>query len=227
MPDVTLMRSEGELHTRFSPRLWTLFHDVPRLYEGILSAFERDGVTTSDIRPETGDGSLGGYSVGFWLPSIRGNVRFRVESAVLACAEIAAVDRSRLVSLIDSVLSTVRCAVPDIALLGHTITHSCHLRLETGTVAEYLGRFTQNPPRPAEAGPLLANGVAFHYGQLGPVLNTSITLERSLLFESAVFARTTLVLSGDVGVGEDILANAATTVLGVLRSAELILPELE
>jgi len=227
MPDVTLLRSEGELQTRFKPRLWTLFHDVPRLYESILSSF-RDSVGPSDIRPETGDGSLGGYSVAFWLTAIRGTVRFRIDTGVVTCADLLTVDRSRLLASVDSAIATIRGAQTDIAFLGHTVSHSCHLRLaEPATVPEYLARFTHNAPQAEETGGLLASSVAFHYGQRGAVLNSSVTLERSLLFEGAIFARTTLILSGDIISAEGILDLSGKTVLGMLRSADLVLPELE
>jgi hypothetical protein len=225
MIETKVIRSDAELTTTFSPRLWSLFHEIPRLYEGILESFEPVGVSTSEVRPDAGDGSLGAGSVGIYIIAARANVRVRLENATLTCPDLSLIDRSRLVSCVDGLISCLKHAEPRIAFKGHTVSYSAHISLGEHKPEEFIAQFIQRVPEGNGIGRPLAQGVAFYYGESGVVLSSSFTLERSALFDSAVWVRCTLVLSGDIASGEQIVERAQEGVLATLKASGLPIQE--
>ena len=69
MSNFNIEQSEVELESTFTPRLWTLVHDVPVLYEALLDKLGHVGLSTSDLRSDVGHGSVGNASVTLWLPT--------------------------------------------------------------------------------------------------------------------------------------------------------------
>ena len=60
----SIEQREVELESTFSPRLWSLVHDVPVLYEALLESLAPVGLSGMDLRPEAGNGSVGGAGLG-------------------------------------------------------------------------------------------------------------------------------------------------------------------
>ena len=76
----SIEQREVELESTFSPRLWSLVHDVPVLYEALLERLAPVGLSGMDLRPEAGNGSVGGAGLGFWLFGNKVNVQIRLDS---------------------------------------------------------------------------------------------------------------------------------------------------
>ena len=56
----TIEQSEIELESKFASRLWSVVHDVPVLYEALLEELAYVGLSSMDLRPDAGNGSVGG-----------------------------------------------------------------------------------------------------------------------------------------------------------------------
>ena len=69
-----------ELESTFSPRLWSLVHDVPVLYDALLEKLAHVGISGMDLRPEAGNGSVGATGLGFQLFRNTVNVQLRLDS---------------------------------------------------------------------------------------------------------------------------------------------------
>ena len=70
----TIERREVEFESTFSPRLWRLVHDVPLLYDALLQKLAPLGLSSADLFPEPGNGSVGTTGLGFWLLGSRVHV---------------------------------------------------------------------------------------------------------------------------------------------------------
>src|SRR5207244_2188046 len=80
MAALIISQSEFELESKFEPRLWSLHGDVPELYEALLTNLGPLGLSSVDLREETGDGSVGGRGLGFFLFAFNANVRIGLQS---------------------------------------------------------------------------------------------------------------------------------------------------
>ena len=69
-----IKRSEIELESSFQPRLWFLMDAVPKLYEALLVELSDAGLSSMDLRPDPGTGSVGSTGLGFWLFGGKANV---------------------------------------------------------------------------------------------------------------------------------------------------------
>ena len=87
-------RSDISIQGTFESELWCLFHDVPRLYSGLLHGLRDTGITPNSIKVDNGDGSLGGYNVQFWLFDFRVLVRVRLDRFEIRLSEHRAVGYS-------------------------------------------------------------------------------------------------------------------------------------
>ena len=73
-------RRDVELESTFSPRLWSLVHDGPVLYEALLEKLAHVGLSGMDLRPEAGNGSVGATGLEFRLFGNKVNVQLRLDS---------------------------------------------------------------------------------------------------------------------------------------------------
>ena len=75
----TVQQSEIELESKFASRLWSVVHDVPVLYDALLDELAHVGLSSMDLRPDAGNGSVGGAGLGVWLFGGKVNARIGLD----------------------------------------------------------------------------------------------------------------------------------------------------
>ena len=192
-------RSDISIQGTFESELWSLFHDVPRLYSGLLHGLRDTGITPNSIKVDNGDGSLGGYNVQFWLFDLRVLVRVRLDRFEIdfrntVQSDIVPVDHV-LVGLVDALTAStsgfrVASYLVDLHLHGDVVGVDRN---------EYLGRFVKNAP---DLGPSLGSGCVFYFGdQPGAPLRT-VTVDQSGVVPGKVSVRLYTLLDGSIAPGE-------------------------
>ena len=78
--DFEIERSQLSIQVGYRSRSWMLVHEIPRLYEALLQSLADFGVVPQSIRSDSGDGSLGGYSVNIWMLNYGASVRLRSQA---------------------------------------------------------------------------------------------------------------------------------------------------
>ena len=158
MSRFTIERTDVELESSFAPRLWALIHDVPVLYEALLDKLDGAGLSTADLRPDPGDGSVGSAGLGFWLFGGKTNVRLGLDSVrlrSLASSDVAAP--------MEGVLAALRQVEPDVRFRAHTFEYACHGVVEGVRSADFVRQFVPAVPAIEGFGEYLGAGAAFYY----------------------------------------------------------------
>ena len=162
-------RRDIELESTFSPRLWSLVHDGPVLYDALLERLAHVGLSGMDLRPEAGNGSVGTTGLEFWLFGNKVNVQLRLDSFRFRTSSLA----SDVLDSADGVVAAIRQALPDeLRFRTHAVSYACHGLIEGMKAAELVGGIVGNAPVIEGFGGHLGTGVAFYfrrgsaYGQL-------------------------------------------------------------
>ena len=137
MPTLTIERSEVELESSFAPRLWALVHDTPALYDALLDELQPAGLSSMDLRPDAGDGSVGGASLGFWLFGGKTNVRMGLDGVRYRSSFL----RSDVMDAVDGVTAAMRRAVPAGRYLSHAFSYAGHGLVEGAKSTQFVHRF--------------------------------------------------------------------------------------
>lgn len=195
MANAEIARSDIEIHSRLKNRLWTVFHNIPRIYESLLAQLGPIGLTTADIRTDAGDGSLAGFNLNFWLFQFRLLVRVRLDSVEMRWNGLTAGDVPSMVDALDRVLSAVAHAGENTVPSTHEISAALHFVLENTSANDVIKRFAPTVPE-IGPGPLLGTGVAMYYGPRDEVLSSSLGLEPSTVIPQGLFARITISCDG-------------------------------
>ena len=194
MPAIEVLQSELQITSAFSARLWALVHDVPSLYDSLLDRLAPFGLSPSDIRTDSGDGTLGGLNVNFWLLNFGALVRVRLESLELNVGRLDRMDPERLSAAFEGLFDAVAGASPKIVATTHAATLSFHATLKDAKSADFLARFVRDVPD--GVGPYMGSGCVFYYGPRDQVVASALTLDRSAVYADAVFARTNVTFDG-------------------------------
>lgn len=195
MPNAVVLRSDIQIESTLENRLWTVFHDIPRLYESLLRHLAPLGLNTADIRTEPGDGTLAGFNVQFWLLRFRLLVRVRLDQLECQWNELPAQDLPRFVEAVDQVIAAVAAAGEGTVPRVHQISSALHIGLEQSNAVDVIRRLVPVYPEIGPGQPLTA-GVAFYFGPRDEVVSYSVGLEPSALFPPGLFSRITLNCDG-------------------------------
>ena len=196
MPVLNISQSEFELESRFEPRLWALHRDVPELYEALLTNLGPSGLSSVDLRPDAGDGSVGGRVLAFFLFAFNANVRIGLESLRFRFTSLARVERAAAIQAIGGVMASVAQVSRGAAFTNHTIVYSCHGQIIGTPATEFIRQFVTTRPKVDGFGENLTAGTALYYGEAPPVLSSVLTLDPSRAVEGGLFVRILLVVDG-------------------------------
>ena len=214
-------RQDVELESTFSPRLWSLVHDVPVLYEALLERLAHVGLSDMDLRPEAGNGSVGTAGLGFWLFGSKVNVQLRLDSFRFRTSSLA----SDVLDSADGVVAAIRQALQDeLRFRIHAVSYACHGLIEGMKAAEFVGEFVRNAPVIEGFGDHIGTGVAFYFGEAPPTVSSTLTLDASHVVPDGLFVRVHVVVDGAVGAIPEIQALAEERVRTALSSVNLEIP---
>lgn len=216
----TIEQSEIELESKFASRLWSVVHDVPVLYEALLEELAYVGLSSMDLRPDAGNGSVGGAGLGVWLFGGKANVRIGLDGVRFQTSS----PESRVVDTVDGVIGAVRRASPELRFKNHAVSYACHGSIEGMKAAEFVRRFVPNWVNIDGFGDCLGAGAALYFGEAPPMISSTLTLDVSRVVQNGLFVRVLMVMDGEVGTGAAIRAladqrtGAALTAVGLESS---------
>ncbi len=216
----TIEQSEIELESKFAPRLWSVVHDVPVLYDALLDELAHVGLSSMDLRPDAGNGSVGGAGLGVWLFGGKANVRIGLDSVRFQTSS----PEPQVVDSVDGVIGAVRRASPELRFKTHAVSYACHGLIEGMKAAEFVRRFVPSSVNIDGFGDCLGVGAALYFGEAPPMISSTLTLDISRVVPDGLFVRVLMVMDGAVGTGAAILAlakertGAALTAVGLESS---------
>ena len=215
-----IQQRDVELESTFSPRLWSLVHNVPVLYEALLEKLAHVGLSGMDMRAETGNGSVGATGLGFWLFGSKVNVQLRLDSFRFRTSLLA----SDVLNSADGVVAAIRQVLPELRFKTHAVSYACHGRIEGMTAAEFVGTVVPKAPVIEGFGDHLGTGVVFYFGEAPPTVSSALTLDASRVVTDGLFVRVVVVVDGAVGSIPEIQALAEERVRTALSSVDLEIP---
>ncbi len=204
MNRLTIAQSEIELETTFASRFWSVVHDVPQLYDALLEELAPVGLSSMDLRPDAGNGTVGGAGLGVRLFGGKANVRIGVDSVRFQTSS----PEPQIMDAVDSVIAAVRRASPELRFKTHAISCSHHGLIDGIKAAEFVRRFVPNSVNIEGFGDCLGAGAALYFGEAPPVISATLTLDVSRVVPHGVFLRVFLVMDGAVGAGAAVRALA-------------------
>ena len=217
----SIEQREVELESTFSPRLWSLVHDVPVLYEALLESLAPVGLSGMDLRPEAGNGSVGGAGLGFWLFGNKVNVQIRLDSFRFRTSSLG----TGVLDSVDGVVAAIGQALPEeLRFKTHAVSYGCHGLIEGTNAAEFVRQFVPGPPGIEGFGDHLGTGVAFYFGEAAPTISSVLTLDSSQVVHDGLFVRVYMIIDGAVGAGVEMRALAQERVRTALASVNLEIP---
>lgn len=216
MSRFTIERTDVELESSFAPRLWALIHDVPVLYEALLDKLDGAGLSTTDLRPDPGDGSVGNAGLGFWLFGGKTNVRLGLDRV-----RLRSLAPSDLASPMEGVLAALQQVEPDVRFRAHTFEYACHGVVEGVKSADFVRQFVPTVPAIQGFGEHLGAGAAFYFGAASPVISSTLTLDASRTLQDGLFVRVFVVVDETAETGHQVQTLGEAWVRAVLASLSL------
>ena len=218
LPIFRIVQAEAELEVRFQPRLWTLIHDVPRLYEALLVRLADSGLSASDLRP---GGSGATSSLSFWLFNYNVDVTLRLEGFSVKCNQIKQGTRDQVAKAVEAVMVAIQdVSGQSFSSPGCTISYSAHGEVLGSSGQPLIGRFVQATPEVIGFGPSSGAGAAFYYGEALPLLSSALTVDASRVVPNGIFVRVVLVMGPLTSILEHI-GTAIARVESALSSLDL------
>jgi len=206
MPQFRISQSEFELESKFEPRLWSLYHGVPGLYEALLHHLAPFDISASDLKFDPGDGSIGGGGVSIWLFGFRATLKLKLESFNLRCTDLNNLPKETATRIIDGVRSALaQASQKSVSTTGQTLMYASHGQLDGIKAAEFIHRFVPVGPSVASFGEPVGSGSQFYYGAKPPVLSSVITIDPSRAIEGGLFVRVVLVLGSTAATAADLV----------------------
>ena len=216
MPKFAIERSEVELESAFAPRLWSLIDGVPALYDALLDDLGSIGLSSTELRPDAGDGSVGNTCLGFGLGDTPASesglesVRFQSSSAV-----------PNLMVVVGAVTAAVRRLLPDFTFRSHGFSYACHGRIEGTRAVDYVRAFFQDSVAIEGFGGHLGAGIALYYGDAPPIMSSTVTLDMSRVLEDGLYVRVFMVIDEKAGTLEHVQALADERFRATLAAVKL------
>ena len=220
MSNFNIEQSEVELESTFTPRLWTLVHDVPVLYEALLDKLGHVGLSTSDLRSDVGYGSVGNAGLTFWLYGANARVRIGLDQLQFRTRVLT----SDILHSVNEVIAAIREASPELRFRTHTVSYTCHGLIEGIRAAEFVRHFVTREPTIEGFGDHLGAGAVFYYGEAPPVISSTLTVDVSHSVPDGLFARVLMVVDGTVGTDVELQPMVENQVKVALASVDLQMP---
>ena len=187
-------QSEIELESKFTCRLWSVVHDVPVLYEALLNKLSYIGLSSMDLRPDAGNGSVGSVGLEVRLVESRVNVRIGLDGVRF---QASSPDR-KVMEYVDGVTDALRRASPELRFKTHSVSYACHGRIEGMKAPEFVHRFVPNSVKIDGFGNCLGAGAALYFGETPPMISSTLTLDVSRVVQEGVFIRVFMVIDGTI-----------------------------
>ena len=220
MRNFTIEQSEVELESNFAPRLWSLVHDVPALYEALLHELGNAGLSSADLRPDAGNGSVGSTGLALRLFGGKVNARMSLDRVYFRTSLFA----PELASSVDGVTTSIRRVLPEFRFSTHTVSYACHGPIEGIDPAEFVREFVPRPPAVDGFGDHLGSGAAFYFGEAAPVISSTMTLDLSQVVHEGMFVRVLMVIDREMGTGPEIRTLVEERMRAALASVDLEIP---
>ena len=198
MPDLRqfeIGRSSLGVQIGYRSRSWMLVHEIPRLYESLLEGLSDFGVLPQNIRSDSGDGSLGGFSVNLWMLNFGVNVRLGLTGAELRSDDLSRVNLDQLEQAFVGLTDSLVAADSNLAFQSYGVTIELHGQLEGVETKDYLATFVNAPER-EELGPSVGSGAVFYFGERPPVTLSNLSVDLSGVIEGSLYLRAINVLDG-------------------------------
>ena len=194
LADFNILQSDAELDVRFQPRLWSLIHNVPTLYEALLTNLAPCQLSANDLRVE-GSG-IGGAALSFSLFNFNVSVTIRLEGFTVRCNRLPQVSREQLIQTVDGIVAALSQAIGDaVVIQGQTVEYSSHGAAEGLPASDVIRRFTKAGPEVEGFGENNGQGAAFYYGEAGPLLSSVLTVDISRVVSDGIFLRVILAVA--------------------------------
>lgn len=170
-----------------------------------------------DLRPDAGNGSVGGAGLGVRLFGGKVNVRIGLDGVRF---QISSPD-PQVVDCVDGVIGAVRRASPELRFKTHSVSYARHGLIEGMKAAEFVRRFVPNSVSIDGFGDCLGAGAALYFGEAPPMISSTLTLDVSRVVPDGLFVRVFMVMDGAVGTGAAIQALAEQRTGAALKAVGL------
>lgn len=188
-------RSELAVQLSFAAPFWAIANNIALLYSGLLNHMRDFGVTPQGIRPDSGDGSLGGFNVNFWILQFGAIVRIRLDGIELN-APTFSVDVDQLEHAFLALDSSLHDAQKDLGYSNYVVTVGIHGRVEGIESKEFLARFTGDVP--PGLGDVVGSGAVFYFEGRPPATLLSVSADLSAVVTDGVFLKVHSVFDGSM-----------------------------
>ena len=182
-----VQRSDVSIQARFRTHLWSLFHNIPALYEALLTRLAEFGLTPQGIKSDVADGSLGAYNVNFWLLGFRALVRIRLENLEIQFNGVIQGDVDVLERIFVRVSEALDTSTQDFGVSSYAVDIGLHGPLTGIEPKDYVATFvTRVPPL---LGPFIGSGAVFYFGEEGDTTLRTITADLSGYLPGKLYIR--------------------------------------
>jgi hypothetical protein len=188
-------KSELNVQLSFAAPFWPIANNIALLYSGLLNRMRDFGVTSQAIRPDSADGSLGGFNVNFWMLQFGVIVRIRLDSVELNAPAFAG-DIEQLERALIALDQALRDAQGDLRYSSYTVTVGMHGRLEGIESKSFLTSFSRNPP--AGLGEMIGSGTVFYFEGRAPATLVAVTADMSAAVAGGIYIKTHGVFDGSL-----------------------------
>lgn len=191
----SIERSELSVQLGFVTPLWAIATNIALLYSGLLNHMREFGVTSQGIRPDSGDGSVGGFNVNFWILQFGAIVRIRLDGVELNAPSFN-VDVDQLERAFLALDSSLRDAQKDLSYSNYVVTVGVHGRVAGTESKKFLARFTGDVP--PGLGDVIGSGAVFYYQGRPPATMLSVSADLSAVITDGVFVKVHSVFDGSM-----------------------------
>jgi hypothetical protein len=217
---LNIRQSEAELEVRFSPRLWSLLHEVPRLYEALLTNLAPSQLSPGDFRTE-GSGTVGGTALAFWLYGFNVNVTIKLDSFSVRCHSLRRVSKEQLIQVLDGIEKALQQATgTDFQILGSTTSYSGHAEVADVPSGDVIKRFVTATPTVEGFGASTGAGAAFYFAEAAPLIGSALTIDVSNVVSGGLFLRVVLT-AAPVQSNAQLIDLVVDRVTGVFTALDL------
>ncbi|HEX6902761.1 MAG TPA: hypothetical protein VF789_23810 [Thermoanaerobaculia bacterium] len=174
------------LQAQFLAPVFNLFQDLPSFSRQIFSALgPHYGLRLTDLRFETGSGSLGDVCLRLSWPSLA-EARIFLDRVELDSSYLQFLGFENR-DLVADVLSTIAEYVGDVKFRAYSVTQEAHGALVGQSRKDFFAQFVSVVPE--GLGPALGAGLAFYFGSEDERLASSVTLDFSRTVDGGVFVQ--------------------------------------
>jgi hypothetical protein len=175
------------LQATFAEPAFSIFRDIPALYQKLYMTLNRHGLKLADIKTERDDGSLADLCVTCSLFDFSTTVRVRLDRVEVQCVDTTRVTNKQFEEAALSVLQVFNEPAARASYQAFIFAINVHGTIADSSPKEFLSRFVANTP--SSLGPPLGAGAVFYFGADDGRLTSSITVDLSARQAEAVFLR--------------------------------------